>query len=73
MKCKDCINAEWKLTQSGRIKSKVYGECSKRHELKAMYSHKETAPCICVTPAHINVIRPNYDASHCPLFQAKSK
>ena len=73
MNCKECIYAVWELTSTGRIKAKVYGQCAKRHELKAMWNHKEIPPCIAVSPAHIVVIWPEYDASHCPWYQEKAK
>jgi hypothetical protein len=67
--CRECVNAEWERTPTGRIRKKYCGNCSKASDLMAYYSHERFAPCISVGSAHILHIWPHYDASGCPMYR----
>lgn len=68
MKCKDCRNAQWELTPTGRIKKSQYGKCAKQAELIEQFT-RIAPPCIIAFDEPRGcVIWPDYPAGNCPAF-----
>lgn len=69
--CGQCMHATWQLTPKGNPKRTAPGHCSKEKELLEKYTVAKHPPCITVHRVTIHCIWPDYDASGCPIREAK--
>jgi hypothetical protein len=67
--CGTCTHAHFERTPTGRIKRNLSGRCTKQFDLIAAFSTPNAPPCLVFSNPTACNIWPDYDATHCPLWQ----